>query len=66
MIPDARACSRYPAVPHQPDTLTERRSPVLLRQLTIEATAAHAGPDVGVPPTLYLSGTFTFESDDHD
>jgi hypothetical protein len=29
MIPDARACSRHPAVRHQPDTLTERRSPGL-------------------------------------
>jgi hypothetical protein len=28
MIPDARACSRHPAVRHQPDILTERRSPV--------------------------------------
>src|SRR6266545_5965565 len=27
MIPDARACSRHPAVRHQPDTLTERRCP---------------------------------------
>jgi hypothetical protein len=27
MIPGARACSRHPAARHQPDTLTERRSP---------------------------------------
>ena len=63
MIPDARACSRHPAVPHQPDTLTERRSPDQLQEHWISYRSAAEA--LKHERYLYLAKAGPYTGDDH-